>query len=99
VFGKAPGDAQRTVYERELFVTLRLGNFDATLDIPDRIEIRPDLELVTRTKLTAESRDIISDRIENTPLLLSTRSPSFRVGAIGIPKQPLKHRTRVVLHR
>ena len=92
-------DARRLLDDRNLAVALPLRRLDAPLDVPHRIEILRQLELVAVTEGASDRVGLGGHEVEDAAVLAEAGQPRLDVRAVGGPEQALEHRARVVLHR
>ena len=93
------GNAGRLVQQRQLAVGLPLGDLDAALDLPDRVEIVAELAAVLAVEPALQAGDLLHHRVEDAALLLRAREPHVGAGAAGVAEEPLEHHARIGLAR
>ena len=99
MLGETGRHAHRPRHQRDLPISLRLDDFDAPLDVTDRVEIRADFRAVTWTETALQPRHVLTNGIENAALLAHTRLPRLRIRRLVVAEQPLEDRARIVFHR
>ena len=91
--------ALRLLHRRQLDVALFLGFLNAPFDVTNRFGVFVDLDLILRSELPLEARQLLRHRIQNALVLPQPRFPRRALRAAAVAKQLLEHRPRVVLHR
>ena len=59
MLGEPGWGTQGPFHQRHFLCALRFGDFDAPLDVTDRVEIRADFEAVARSELALEPRHVV----------------------------------------